>query len=93
MREISNVGGSSGSDVIVGTTTGNVYCLSGDNGNQIWATTIGNVFIEDLKIVPDVNNSGYPDILVSGISQSIHMLEGSTGNTIWSKCNRWKYSW
>ena len=84
VREIPNVSGSSSSDVVVGTTTGSVYCLSGDNGNQIWATSIGNVFIEDLKIVPDVNQSGFPDILVSGISQNIHMLEGSTGNTIWS---------
>jgi hypothetical protein len=84
VREISNISGGSSSDVVVGTTTGSVYCLSGDNGNQIWATSIGNVFIEDLKIVPDVNQSGYPDILVSGISQNIHMLEGLNGNTIWS---------
>ncbi|HEX9252113.1 MAG TPA: T9SS type A sorting domain-containing protein, partial [Ignavibacteriaceae bacterium] len=47
-------------------------------------TSIGNVFIEDLKIVPDVNHSGYPDILVSGISPNIHMIEGLTGINIWS---------
>lgn len=84
VREISDVGNTPGSDVVVGTTTGSVYCLSGDNGNQIWFTGIGNVFIEDLKIVSDVNQSGYPDVLVSGINQSIFMLEGSTGNIIWS---------
>ncbi len=84
VKEIENIGGSSSSDVIVGTTTGTVYCLSGDNGNQIWFTGIGNVFIEDLRIVPDVNQSGFQDILVSGINQSIFMLEGSTGNIIWS---------
>ncbi|HEX7358339.1 MAG TPA: choice-of-anchor D domain-containing protein [Ignavibacteriaceae bacterium] len=84
VREISNVGNTSGSDVVVGTTTGSVYCLSGDNGNLIWSASIGNVFIEDLKIVPDVNQSGYPDVLVSGINQNIFMLEGSTGNSIWS---------
>jgi outer membrane protein assembly factor BamB len=84
VREISNISGSSSSDVIVGTTTGSVYCLNGETGNQIWATSVGNVFIEDLKIVPDVNQSGNPDILVSGINQNIYMLEGSTGNIIWS---------
>ena len=84
VREISDVGNTSGSDVVVGTTTGTVYCLSGDNGTQIWFTGIGNVFIEDLKIVPDVNQSGFPDILVSGINQNIYMLEGSTGSIIWS---------
>ena len=84
VREISDVGNTSGSDLVVGTTTGTVYCLSGDNGYQIWFTGIGNVFIEDLKIVPDVNQSGFPDILVSGINQNIYMLEGSTGSIIWS---------
>lgn len=84
VREIPNVGSTASSDVVVGTTLGNVYCLSGENGSQIWATSIGNVFIEDLKIVPDVNNSGYPDVLVSGISPNIHLLEGSTGVSIWS---------
>lgn len=84
VKEIENIGGSSSSDVVVGTTTGSVYCLSAENGNQLWSTTIGNVFIEDLRVVPDINSSGYDDILISGISQSIHMLEGSTGITIWS---------
>jgi len=84
VREIPNISGSSSSDVIVGTTTGNVYCLNAETGAQIWSTSIANVFIEDLKIVPDVNQSGYPDILVSGINPNIHMLEGSTGINIWS---------
>ncbi len=84
VREIPNISGSSSSDVIVGTTTGNVYCLNAETGSQIWSTSIANVFIEDLKIVPDVNQSGYPDILVSGINPNIHMIEGSTGINIWS---------
>jgi outer membrane protein assembly factor BamB len=84
VREIPNISGSSSSDIIVGTTTGSVYCLNGETGNQIWATSVGNVFIEDLKIVPDVNQSGNPDIFVSGINPNIHMLEGSTGTNIWS---------
>jgi len=84
VKEIENVGGSLSSDVIVGTTTGSVYCLSGESGSQIWFTGIGNVFIEDLRIVPDVNGSGYDDILISGINQNIYMLEGLTGNIIWA---------
>jgi len=84
VREIPNISGSSSSDVIVGTTAGNVYCLNAETGSQIWSTSIANVFIEDLKIVPDVNQSGYPDILVSGINPNIHMIEGSTGINIWS---------
>lgn len=83
VKEISNIGGSPSSDVLVGTTTGNIYVLDGLTGSLIWSTNIGNVFIEDLRVVPDVNNSGKPDILASGISQTIFMLEGLNGSIIW----------
>lgn len=83
VKEIPNIGGSPSSDVLVGTTTGFIYVLDGQTGTQLWSTNIGNVFIEDLRVVPDVNNSGKPDILASGISQTIYMLEGSNGSIIW----------
>ncbi|WP_337865023.1 choice-of-anchor D domain-containing protein [Ignavibacterium sp.] len=83
VKEISDIGGISGSDVVVGTTTGRIYVLDGNSGQQLWQTNIGNVFIEDLRVTPDMNNSGFPDILVSGISSNIFLLEGSIGNVIW----------
>lgn len=83
VKEISNIGGGSGSDVMVGTTTGRIYCLAGNNGAVLWNTNIGNVFIEDLRVVPDVNQSGFPDVLISGINPNIFMLEGSNGSVIW----------
>lgn len=83
VKEIPNIGGSNSSDVLVGTTTGNIYVLDGLTGSLLWSTNIGNVFIEDLRVVPDVNNSGKPDILASGISQTIFMLEGLNGSIIW----------
>lgn len=83
VKEISNISGSPSSDVLVGTTTGNIYVLDGQTGAVLWQTNIGNVFIEDLRVVPDVNNSGKPDVLASGISQTVFMLEGSNGSIIW----------
>ncbi|MCX8105657.1 MAG: choice-of-anchor D domain-containing protein [Ignavibacterium album] len=83
VKEISDIGGISGSDVVVGTTTGRVYLVDGHSGQQLWQANIGNVFIEDLRVTPDMNNSGYPDILVSGIYPNIFLLEGQNGNVIW----------
>lgn len=83
VKEISNIGGLPGSDVVIGTTTGRVYVVDGNSGQQLWQANIGNVFIEDLRVTPDMNNSGYPDILVSGINPNIFLLEGQNGNVIW----------
>ncbi|MFC2102946.1 choice-of-anchor D domain-containing protein [Bacteroidota bacterium] len=83
VREIMNIGGGPSSDVIVGDIGGNVIALSGDTGSEIWTQFLGNVFIEDAIIVPDMNDSGFDDILVSGISSSVYLLEGSSGDYIW----------
>jgi hypothetical protein len=83
VREIPNIGGTPSSDVLVGTTTGNVYVLEGQTGQVLWSTSIGNVFIEDARILPDVNNNGTPDILISGINPNVYVLDGSTGQYIW----------
>ncbi|MCL6495447.1 MAG: PQQ-binding-like beta-propeller repeat protein [Ignavibacterium sp.] len=83
VKEIPNIGGLPGSDVVIGTTTGRIYVVDGNSGQQIWQTNIGNVFIEDLRVTPDMNNSGYPDILISGINPNIFLLEGLNGNVIW----------
>ncbi|QQS37571.1 MAG: choice-of-anchor D domain-containing protein [Ignavibacteriales bacterium] len=80
---IEDIGGSSVSDVIVGTTTGLVYALSGDSGNVIWSRNLGNVFIEDLRITTDITANGKSDILVSGINPNIFLLEGTNGDIIW----------
>jgi outer membrane protein assembly factor BamB len=85
LGEIQNIGGDSNTDVIVGTTNGNVYALSSDAGVQIWHRNIGNVFIEDFRVVQDMNGNGVQDILVSGITPSVHLLEGATGEIIWSQ--------
>jgi outer membrane protein assembly factor BamB len=83
VKEISDIGGLPGSDVVIGTTTGRVYVVDGNTGQQLWQANIGNVFIEDLRVTPDMNNSGYPDVLVSGINPNIFLLEGQNGNVIW----------
>lgn len=80
--EIENIGGLSTSDVIVGDINGNVYAISGDAGVELWRVSIGNAFIEDLFVIPDINNSGTDDILLSALTSRLFVLEGSTGAQI-----------
>ncbi len=84
VTSIQNLGGDSDRDYLVGTTTGQIYVVASNTGTQIWNTNIGNVFIEDVYVVPDVNGNGVDDILISGISPNVFMLEGLTGLVIWS---------
>ena len=79
LAEIENIGGLATSDVIAADIGGNVYGITGDAGAAIWTVSIGNYFIEDIHIVPDLNNSGTDDILVSALTGNLFILEGSTG--------------
>ena len=83
VRELPDIGGSPSTDVLIGTTTGNVYAVDGETGQLLWSTNIGNVFIEDARIIPDVNESGTKDVLISGINPNIYVLEASNGQNIW----------
>lgn len=86
VREINHIGGTPGSDVIAGTTTGWVYALNGEDGIQLWATSLGSgSFINDIVIVPDLTGSGYQDVFVSGINPNVYLLEGSNGSIVWQQ--------
>lgn len=82
--EISDIGGTSNSDLIVGGFDGKVYALSGDSGKVIWQTTIGNAIIEDLFLSPDVDADGVPDIWISALVPNAFMISGKNGNILWS---------
>lgn len=84
ITEIENIGGQASSDLIASDIGGNVYAIDGETGSQLWNTSIGNQFIENVFIIPDINNSGVDDIVIDAITTNIHVLEGSTGNAIWS---------
>ena len=83
MASIQNLGGDGNRDYVAGTTTGQIYVIASNTGAQIWNANIGNEFIEDIYVVPDVNGNGIEDILISGISPEVFMLEGQDGSIIW----------
>lgn len=82
--EIQDIGGAPTTDLIAGTTNGNVYAVTGDAGVQIWTRNLGSAFIEDLYIIPDINRSGVDDIIVSALTPWWYVLEGRTGEIILS---------
>ncbi|MHC1737513.1 MAG: choice-of-anchor D domain-containing protein [Ignavibacteriaceae bacterium] len=82
LAEIENIGGLTTTDVIAADVGGNVYGITGDAGAAIWTASVGNNFIEDILMVPDLNNSGTDDILVSALTGNLYILEGSTGATL-----------
>jgi len=84
LAEIENIGGLSTSDVIAADVGGNVYAIAGNNGTQIWTASIGNSFIQDIFIIPDLNGSGTDDIVISALTGTLNILEGSTGANLFS---------
>jgi len=76
MAEIENIGGLATTDIIAGDFGGNVYAITGDAGAQIWTRSIGNNIIEDVFIVPDLNDNGTDDVMLSALTGNLYVLEG-----------------
>ena len=84
MAEIENIGGLATTDIIAGDFGGNVYAITGDAGAQIWTRSIGNNIIEDVFIVPDLNDNGTDDVMLSALTGNLYVLEGATGEILFS---------
>lgn len=74
-------------DVVVGAG-GNgydnrVFCLSGTNGDSLWAFGTDNS-VWDVEQIQDVNGSGFDDCLAGGWADSVFCLEGQDGSLIWA---------
>jgi outer membrane protein assembly factor BamB len=74
-------------DVVVGAG-GNgydnrVFCLSGRNGDSLWAFETDNS-VQDVEMIRDVNASGFSDCLAGGWADSVFCLEGQDGSLIWA---------
>ncbi|MBS4016360.1 MAG: T9SS type A sorting domain-containing protein, partial [Candidatus Latescibacteria bacterium] len=50
-------------DVVFGTQSGIVYCVSGANGSLLWHYDIGRL-VYSIRAIPDISFDGYPDVLV-----------------------------
>jgi outer membrane protein assembly factor BamB len=70
-------------DVLAGTCTGDgyLYCLSGVDGEVVWAFLYGDEVSELACIVDDVNGNGYPDVLNATV-RKVQCIEAKSSGTL-----------
>ena len=79
----SDSNGDNVADVIAGSGSDVVYCLSGVNGSIIWSR---NLYHDIMKVthLGDVTGDAIPEILVGASTNAVYCLDGSTGSVLWS---------
>jgi len=80
---IPDQNGDNKQDVIAGTWSDSVFCLSGVNGARIWATYVYGWVIKVAQI-PDLIGPSIPGIAVAHIGSSFQVLDASSGAVHWS---------
>jgi hypothetical protein len=70
-------------DVIAGTWSDSVFCLSGANGVRIWATYVYG-WVTKVAEIPDLIGPSIPGIGVAHIGSSFQVLNAATGALHWS---------
>lgn len=82
-----DVNGDTVPDALIGTwdASGNVYCVSGADGLEIWAHPVGS-YEYIMRVVPikDLNDDGLGDVLVASWDNAIICLDGATGTELWN---------
>jgi outer membrane protein assembly factor BamB len=76
-------------DVAVACWDDYVYAINGSNGNELWSTEIGSIFVFAVD-TGDVNGDGIDDVAyghsyLAGWDNYFGVLDGTDGSVIWSK--------
>lgn len=83
---IRDLNGDGVPDAVIGTwdASGNVICVSGATGTEIWRHPNGGDYI--MRVVPtdDMNDDGFMEILVGSWKNAVTCLDGRTGAQYWS---------
>lgn len=71
-------------DVLAGSGSDSVFCLSGVDGSRIWVAFMG-LYNDVMRVVPlgDVTADGAPEVLVGSWENAIFCLDGSDGSVVW----------
>ncbi|UCG29711.1 MAG: PQQ-binding-like beta-propeller repeat protein [candidate division WOR-3 bacterium] len=70
-------------DVIAGTWSDSVFCLSGADGSRIWATHVYG-WVTKVAEIPDLIDTDIPGIGVAHVGTSFQVLNASNGAVHWS---------
>jgi len=80
---IPDQNGDNKEDVIAGTWSDSVFCLSGTNGVRLWATYVGGVVVK-VAAIPDMIGPEIPGIGVAHWGTVFHVLNAADGSIHWS---------
>jgi hypothetical protein len=87
VRNIGDVNGDGGADVVVSSWENAVIVLDGENGEQIWKTTVGTTNGGDVwtaRGIPDVNGDGVNDVIAGSFDLHAYAMSGTDGEVLWS---------
>jgi outer membrane protein assembly factor BamB len=79
---IEDIDGDDVADVIAGSWSNTVTCLSGATGGEIWSSGVGSDVLR-VETLGDVTGDGVSDVAVAGLSTTFRVLDGQTGSLHW----------
>jgi hypothetical protein len=69
-------------DIVIGTGSGEMLALNGEDGSEIWSYMAG-AGIAGTAAVADVTGEGVPDVCFGAYDTKVHMVNGQTGEAVW----------
>jgi len=76
-----------GTDVVVGSGDGRLYCINGMNGNIRWRYQTGGA-IESSPAISDIDGDGIPEVIFGSDDGRIYALNGEDGTLLWRLTTR-----
>ena len=62
-----------------------LFCLDGENGNEIWSFTPDpQSYITAIDVIPDVTGDGVSDVIAGSYNYWVSLVDGSNGNQVWT---------
>jgi len=74
--------GSNGTDVVVGSSDGRLYCINGMNGNIRWRYQSGGA-IRSSPAIGDIDGDGRPEVVFGSDDGRVHAVRGENGTALW----------
>ncbi|MBD3168767.1 MAG: T9SS type A sorting domain-containing protein [candidate division Zixibacteria bacterium] len=69
-------------DILAGSWSELVYCLSATDGDEIWSQSV-NENVMEVKSGGDQDGDGIPEVLVASWANAVFSLDGATGMIYW----------
>ncbi len=80
---IADVNADGRSEIVVGSTNKNVYCLDTDDGSLLWRRSMGGA-VTGSPAAADINDDDKLEVVVGSRDGKIYALRGESGSLLWS---------